>query len=542
MSTHNEHESAEITEQTLPAVDYDAVVVGAGFGGMYALHKLREAGMSVVGFEAAPDVGGTWYWNRYPGARCDIPSVLYSYSWSPELRAEWEWSEMFAGQPEILRYAQFVADRLDLRPLIRFNTRVTSASFDEQTSRWTVHTTEAGAVTARYCVMALGNLSAPHLPDIPGITDFAGQILHTAQWPHTTVDFTGKRVAVIGTGSSGIQVIPKIAETAEHVVVLQRTPAFSLPARNRPLDDATREFLEQTLPLHKASADRGRIPVDAFTALVPSREEQWRKYEELWNAGGAMFIAGGYPNVLVDESVNDEAAEFLRSKIRQRVDDPVTAEDLCPTDYPYGVKRACLDTDYYETYNRTHVRLVNLRRDPIVTISADSVITETGTYAIDVLVLATGFDAMTGALNAVDIAGVDGIRLADAWRDGPKTYLGIAAAGFPNLFLLTAPGGVSVIGNVLLNNEHHVEWMTDFLGYLRSHGATRFVASQEAQDKWMTGVAEMAQRSLFLKADSWYLGANVPGKPRVFMPYIGSGYQTRLAEIANQGYPGFTIT
>lgn len=520
--------------------EVDAIVAGAGFGGMYALHRLREQGLSVIGFDAAPEVGGTWYWNRYPGARCDIPSVLYSYHWSPEIRAEWPWSEMFAGAPEILEYAKFVADRLDLRPLIRFNTRIAEATFDEETNRWTVRTDDGDTVTAKYAVFALGNLSAPNLPDIPGIGSFTGRILHTAQWPEQDVDFTGLRVGVIGTGSSGVQVIPKIAETAEQLTVFQRTPAFTLPARNKPLDDETRGFLEQAIPFQAALVDRGRIPAEARDYPVPPREEQWQKYEELWNTSGAMFIAGGYPNVMVNSEVNDTVSDFIRGKIRETVTDPAVADALCPN-YAYGAKRATLGTDYYETYNKPNVNLVSLRQDPIIEVTADVVVTESGSHPIDVLVLATGFDAVTGALAKVDIRGVGGRSLAEAWADGPKTYLGVATAGFPNLFLPTAPGGVAVIGNVLLNNEHNVQWISDAIAHVESTGAQRIEADDDAQADWMAHIAEMASDTLFQTADSWYVGANVPGKARGFNFYIGPGYITRCSEVAANGYPGFTL-
>jgi len=527
-----------------PDIDCDVVVVGAGFGGLYALHKLRESGLSVRGLEAAPDVGGTWYWNRYPGARCDVPSLFYSYSWSPELRREWRWSNKYAGQDEILRYAQFATDRLDLRKLIQFDTRVAGATFDEKSERWIVETDRGNRLRARFVIMATGGLSVPNTPDIPGVSDFKGDIFHTARWPQEPVDFEGRRVGIIGTGSSGIQAIPMIAKTAKQLVVFQRTPNFSVPAHNRPLIEEDYTTFEAGLDAYLASleqSDFGRVPPTAFTAEVPPRDVQWKRYEQLWKDGGSGGFLKAFPNILTHPEVNDVAADFVRQKIRETVKDPRTAAALSPSGYPFGVKRLCVDTNYFETYNRPNVELVNLREEPIEKITHGAVDTASRHFELDALVFATGFDAVTGALLAVDIRGRDGVTLKDAWSEGPKTYLGLTVAGFPNLFTITGPGSPSVIGNVITNCEYHVDWIADCLTHMRRRNLGTIEPDGEAQNAWVAHVAEVADRTLFPKANSWYLGVNIPGKPRVFMPYIGEGYRTTCKEIVADGYRGFTF-
>ena len=525
-------------------IECDVVVVGAGFGGLYALHKLREIGLSVRGLEAAPDVGGTWYWNRYPGARCDVPSLFYSYSWSPELRREWRWTNRYAGQEEILNYARFAADRLDLRKLIQFDTKVARATFDEKNERWVVETDRGGRLVARFVVMATGGLSVPNTPDIPGVTDFKGAIYHTARWPQEPVSFEGKKVGIIGTGSSGIQAIPMIAKAAKQLVVFQRTPNFSVPARNRPLTDEDHKSFDAGLEAYLASleqSDFGRVPPTAFTAEVPPRDVQWKHYEKLWNEGGSGGFLKAFPNILVHPGVNDVAADFVRQKIREAVKDPKTAAALSPHGYPFGVKRLCVDTDYFDTYNRPNVELVNLRDEPIEKITPDGVDTVTRHFELDALVFATGFDAVTGALLAVDIRGRKGVTLKDAWSEGPKAYLGLATVGFPNLFAITGPGSPSVIGNVITNCEYHVDWIAECLAHMRRRGLGTIEPERQAQDDWVEHVAEVADRTLFPKANSWYLGVNIPGKPRVFMPYIGEGYRTTCKEIVADDYRGFTF-
>jgi cyclohexanone monooxygenase len=520
----------------------DVVVVGAGFGGLYALHKLRENGLAVRGLEAAPDVGGTWYWNRYPGARCDVPSLFYSYSWSPELRREWRWTNRYAGQEEILAYARFAADRLDVRRLIQFDTRVVSATFDERSERWIVETDRGGRLTARFLIMATGGLSVPNTPDIPGVADFKGAIYHTARWPQEPVNFEGKRVGIIGTGSSGIQAIPMIAKAAKQLIVFQRTPNFSVPARNRPLTGEDHESFDAGLDAYLASleqSDFGRVPPTAFAAEVPPRDVQWKHYEKLWQEGGSGGFLKAFPNILVHPGVNDVAADFVRQKIRETVKDPKTAAALSPHGYPFGVKRLCVDTDYFDTYNRPNVELVNLPDEPIEKITAHAIDTAARHFELDALVFATGFDAVTGALLAVDIRGRDGVTLKDAWSEGPKTYLGLTTVGFPNLFAITGPGSPSVIGNVITNCEYHVDWIAECLTYMRRRGLDTIEPERRAQDDWVQHVAEVADRTLFPKANSWYLGVNIPGKPRVFMPYIGEGYRTTCKEIVADDYRGF---
>ncbi|MDB5488218.1 MAG: cyclohexanone monooxygenase [Reyranella sp.] len=525
-------------------IDCDVVVVGAGFGGLYALHKLRECGLSVRGLEAAPDVGGTWYWNRYPGARCDVPSLFYSYSWSPELRREWRWTNRYAGQDEILRYAQFAADRLDLRKLIQFDTKVAGATFDEKSERWIVATDRGSRLCARFVIMATGGLSVPNTPDIPGVADFKGEIFHTARWPQEPVSFEGKRVGIIGTGSSGIQAIPAIAEMAKQLVVFQRTPNFSVPAHNRPLTDEDHKSFDDGLDTYLASleqSDFGRVPPTAFTAEVPPRDVQWKHYENLWKDGGSGGFLKAFPNILTHPEVNEVAADFVRQKIRETVQDPKTAATLSPSGYPFGVKRLCVDTDYFKTYNRPNVELVNLREEPIEKITANAVDTASRHFELDALVFATGFDAVTGALLAVDIRGRDGVQLKDAWSEGPKAYLGLTVKGFPNLFTITGPGSPSVIGNVITNCEYHVDWIAECLTHMRRRNLGTIEPDGKAQDAWVAHVAEVADRTLFPKANSWYLGVNIPGKPRVFMPYIGEGYRTTCKEIVADGYRGFTF-
>jgi len=522
--------------------EIDAVVVGAGFGGLYMLHKLRELGVSVQGFEAGSNVGGTWYWNRYPGARCDVPSLFYSYTWSEELQKDWRWSEKYAAQPEILAYANHVADRFDLRPLVAFDTRVLSATFDEVADRWHIVTDRGDDVSARWVVMATGCLSTPRAPPISGVESFAGATYHTGAWPHEGVDFSGRRVGVIGTGSSGIQSIPVIASQAEHVTVFQRTPNFSVPANNTPLTDKDIEDFWKMYPGYIAMVKGPGMGFggNAANALAATPEERRQRFEEFWGVGGAGFLAA-WGGVVTDIDVNNEAADFVREKIAATVKDPETAEALKPYDHPIGTKRICVDTDYYATYNRPNVTLVNLRKTPIEAITPEGVRTSAATYPLDALVFATGFDAMTGALLAIDIKGVGGADFREAWAEGPKAYLGLAVAGFPNLFIITGPGSPSVLSNMINSIEQHVEWITGCIGYMREKGLTRIVADQAAQEAWVAHVARVAAKTLFPRAASWYMGANIPGKPRVFMPYIGSGYRQKCADVAAAGYEGFEL-
>jgi cyclohexanone monooxygenase len=524
------------------AGEVDAVVVGAGFGGMYMLYKLREAGFSAQGFEAGDGVGGTWYWNRYPGARCDVPSLFYSYTWSEELQKEWRWTEKYAAQPEILAYANHVADKFDLKPLIAFETRVLAAHFDEAADRWRVTTDRGDELMARFVVMATGCLSTPRKPPIPGVEDFTGPTHHTGAWPHEGVDFTGQRVAVIGTGSSGIQSIPQIAKQADHVTVFQRTANYSVPANNTPLTDKDIEDFWKMYPGYMAMVKGPGLGFggNPANALAATPEERRQRFEEFWGVGGAGFLAA-WGGVITDLDLNTEAADFVREKIGETVQDAKTAEALKPFDHPIGTKRICVDIDYFETYNRPNVTLVNLRETPIEAIEAHAVRTSDATYDVDALVFATGFDAMTGTLLAIDIKGAGGATLKDAWAEGPKAYLGLAVAGLPNLFIVTGPGSPSVLSNMINSIEQHVEWIVDCMAYMREHGFSRIAADAQTQEAWVAHVRRVADKTLFPRAASWYMGANIPGKPRVFMPYIGSGYRKKCAEVAAAGYEGFDL-
>ncbi|MCG5220099.1 flavin-containing monooxygenase [Streptosporangium sp. KLBMP 9127] len=533
--------------------ELDAVVVGAGIAGLYMLHRLRGLGLSTVVYEAGDGVGGTWYWNRYPGARCDVESLEYSYSFSPELEQEWVWTEKFPAQPEILRYLEHVADRFDLRRDIRFQTRVTSARFDEGANRWLVTTApgetgETGeTVSARFCVMATGCLSVSKKPEVPGLERFRGTSYHTGHWPREGVDFTGLRVGVIGTGSSGIQSIPIIAEQAAHLTVFQRTPNFSFPAQNAPLDEETQRARKAVYPEHRQRARESGfgVPGEAgqTSALDADAEERRLVYQAGWERGSLVGILQCFNDLLVNEKANDTAAEFVRAKIREMVDDPETAAALSPAGHPIGTKRPCLDTGYYTTYNRDDVSLIDLRRSPIAEITETGVRTTGTDHELDSLVFATGFDAMTGALLAVDIRGRDDLSLRQKWAAGPRAYLGLGTAGFPNLFMITGPGSPSVLSNMMVSIEQHVEWIGDCLRYMRDHDLTSIEATPEAEDDWVRHVERIGSRTLYPKADSWYMGANVPGKPRVFMPYIGGvgTYRKTCEEVAAKHYTGFTF-
>ena len=525
--------------------DVDVIVVGAGFAGMYLLHRLRGLGFSAQVLEAADGVGGTWYWNRYPGARCDIASIDYSYSFDPELDAEWQWAEKYATQPEILRYANHVADRFDLRRDIRFGTRVDAAVWDDDAKMWRVKTDQGDEISGRYYVMATGCLSQPKAPDIEGHDRFAGEVYYTSSWPHDGVDLTGKRVGVIGTGSSGIQSIPIMARQATAMTVFQRTPNFSLPAHNGDIPAYKVEAIEADRAEYRERArwSRGGVPVEPTEdpAMALSHEEQQRRLEEAWEAGELFAILGTFADLIVNPDANEIVAEFIRGKIRTIVDDPETAETLCPTDHPFGTKRPCLDTDYYETFNLPHVELVDLRKHPITTITETGLDTADGSYEFDVLVYATGFDAMTGAIVSVDITGRDGLKLKDKWVEGPKTYLGLTVNGFPNFFAVTGPGSPSVLSNMMVSIEQHVDWIADCIKDLRVEGLAVIEPTETAESGWNVHVNDCADITLYPRANSWYMGANVPGKPRVFLPYVGGvdAYRQACDEVVEQDYLGF---
>ncbi|MFP6746098.1 MAG: NAD(P)/FAD-dependent oxidoreductase, partial [Alphaproteobacteria bacterium] len=500
-------------------MEFDAIIVGAGVGGLYALHRLRGMGLKVGVFEAGADVGGTWYWNRYPGCRCDVESMEYSYSFSEELQQEWQWPERYGTQPEILRYINHVADRFDLRRDIRFDTRVLSGHFDEAANRWTLVTDKHGAISAPYCIMATGNLSTPRVPDFPGLEDFGGKWYHTGLWPHDGVDFTGLRVGIIGTGSSGVQSIPHIAKQAKHLHVFQRTANFSLPARNAPLDDeAARrhkaEYAERRAAAFDTPFGISGYPRPAISALEATAEERQAAYEAKWAEGGSISFLYAYNDLLTNKAANDTASEFVRGKIRATVNDPEVAELLAPKDHPIGTKRLILDSGYYETFNRENVTLVDARAAPIEAITPNGIRTKDAEYAFDAIIFATGFDAMTGALLDIDLRGAKGEKLADKWAGGPRSNLGLKMAGFPNMFLITGPQSPSVKAQMILACEQHIDWIADCLKHMESRGLTRIEADREAEDDWVAHNNEIADGTLYPLANSWYMGANIPGKPR----------------------------
>jgi cation diffusion facilitator CzcD-associated flavoprotein CzcO len=538
-------QATEIQRAPVPH-EIDVVIVGAGFAGMYMLHRLRGLGLSAVVFDVANGVGGTWYWNRYPGARCDVESMQYSYSFSRALEQEWQWSELFAGQPEILRYANHVADRLDLRRDMRFETRVTGAMFNEAAHRWTVRTDRGDVVSARHCVMATGCLSAARMPDFPGLDSFKGKTYHTGHWPHEGVDFTGLRVGVVGTGSSAIQAIPVIAARAAHVTVFQRTPNFSIPSRNGPMPADYAQSWMDTYPARRAEARMSRNGILANpndqSAIETPEPERLATYEQRWEIGGTYFMAA-FNDLIFNQASNDTAAEFVRNKIRSMVKDPAKAELLAPTNHPIGTKRICVDTDYYLTYNQPNVDLVDVRNAPIEGVMPDGLLVGGKEYAFDAIVFATGFDAMTGALTGMGIVGRGGEKLADKWEAGPRTYLGLMTTGFPNLFMITGPGSPSVLSNMIVSIEQHVDWISDCLSHLRNRQLDCIEPAISAENAWVAHVNEVAHTTLYPSAASWYMGANIPGKPRVFMPYIGGvgTYRRKCDEVAAKGYEGFLL-
>jgi cyclohexanone monooxygenase len=532
---------------------YDVVVVGAGFAGMYMLYRLRGLGFSVRVYEQGSGVGGTWYWNRYPGARCDVESMQYSYSFSDELQQEWDWSERYATQPEILRYANHVADRFGLRADIQFNTTVDACAFDEDASSWTVKTSDgktsdSKTVTARFVVLATGCLSNARKPDIKGLDSFKGPVYHTGNWPHEKIDFTGLRVGIIGTGSSGIQSVPVIAGEAKHLVVFQRTPNYSIPAQNKPLTAEERAAFKKIYPeVRRFAREEAK---NGIYAEVPDRgalddgdNARRARYEARWQYGGLTFMSV-YNNLALDKAANDTAADFVRGKIAETVKDPVTARLLQPVTYPIGTKRICIDTDYFGTFNRPNVTLVDIKTNPIREIVPHAVRAGGKEYEIEALVLATGFDAMTGSVAKIDIRGRKGRTLNQKWAEGPKTYLGLMSAGFPNLFIITGPGSPSVLSNMIVSIEQHVDWIADCLAFMRERSLATMEAEPDAEENWVAHVNEVANVTLYPQANSWYMGANIPGKPRIFMPYIGGvgPYRQICNEVAAKGYEGFAMT
>ena len=528
------------------AAPLDAVIIGAGFSGLYQLHQLRDhLGLSVVVLEAAGDVGGTWYWNRYPGARCDSESYSYSYSFDRELEQEWNWTERYPEHAEIRRYLEHVADRFSLRRDIRFDTRVVSAAFDDATNLWTVKTGGGDSYTTRFLITAVGCLSSANIPKIPGLDGFAGRWYHTGRWPHEGVDFTGKRVGLIGTGSTGIQATPVIAAQAAHLTVFQRTPNYSVPARNGPFTAEAQAKIKADYPAlrEKMRSTVNGHPYDIRedSALDIPEQERLRRYEAAWEAGGLGFRAT-FADLLRNKEANDTASEFIRAKIRSIVKDPETARKLTPTDHPFAAKRPPIDSGYFETFNRDNVSLVDVRETPIQEITPRGIRTGDKEYELDAIVFATGFDAMTGPLLAIDITGGGGRSLRQDWAAGPRTYLGLQVPGYPNLFTVTGPGSPAVLANMPVAIEQHTRWITGCIRHMQENGLTRIEADPKAAEDWVAHVNEAAHETLLPMANhSWYLGANIPGKPRVFMPYAGgmARYARLCDEVARDGYRGF---
>jgi len=519
------------------ATELDAVIVGAGFSGLYGLHKLRGLGLRARVFEAGTGLGGTWFWNRYPGARCDVESMEYSFKFDEALQQEWVWSERYSTQPEILSYLNHVADRFDLHRDIALETRVTEAHFDERTARWNVRTDCGDRVSAKFCIMATGCLSSTNTPRFPGLDAFAGRVFHTGQWPQEPVEFTGRRVGIIGTGSSAIQAIPIIAGQARHLFVFQRTPNYSVPAQNEPLD------LEMQARIKAKYGELRRLGSQmpfGFDVKFNEKSALGVSDEQRWLHGGLPFL-GAYADLLFSKEANETAAEFLRLKIREIVRDPEIVALLSPQDV-VGCKRLCSDTGYFETFNRSNVTLVDVKSALIEAITPTGLRTAKQEYAFEDLILATGFDAMTGSLLRIDIRGVGDATLAERWAEGPCTYLGLSTVGFPNLFMITGPGSPSVLSNMVGSIEQHVEWIADCIAHLRAHGLSRIEATPEAQRDWVAHVNEVADSTLYPRCNSWYLGANVPGKPRVFMPYLGfPQYVEKCNQVAAAGYEGFRL-
>jgi cyclohexanone monooxygenase len=524
--------------------DCDVVIVGAGFAGLYLLHRLRGLGFSTRVFETGSGVGGTWYWNRYPGARCDVESIQYSYSFSEELEQEWWWPEKFSAQPDILAYANHVADRFDLRHDIDFDTTVTSAHFDEGKRRWAVETDAGEQISARFCIMATGCISTAQTPDFEGLSDYKGATYHTGAWPHKGVDFTGQRIAVIGTGSSGIQAIPVLAEQADHVTVFQRTPNYSLPTQNQPMTEEYAQYWKDNYPAlreEQRHTGKGSIrDLNDESALAVSAEDRDAMYTKRWAVGGTGFLSA-YNDLILSREANETAAEFVRNQIRATVRDRQVAELLVAKDYPIGAKRICVDSGYFETYNRDNVALVDISDAPIERLTETGLVVNDQSYEFDAIVFATGFDAMTGTLFKIDIQGRAGATLRKKWEAGPRTYLGLMCESFPNMFMITGPGSPSVLSNMIVSIEQHVDLVTETLVHMRDRDLAVMEPTLEAEDDWVEEVNVAAYKTVYPAAASWYMGANIPGKPRIFMPYIGGvGVYRKICEkMVAEGYKGF---
>ena len=530
------------------AIQLDVAIVGAGWAGMYMLHRVRQLGLSVRVFEAGSDVGGTWYWNRYPGARCDVPSLDYSYSFSPELQQEWEWTERYAAQPEIERYAHHVAERFDLRRDIQFDTKIVSAQFDEESRRWELHTDEGQVVSAHYFILATGGYSVPIKPNIPGVDSFAGEMYYTARWPREKVDFAGKRVGIIGTGSSGMQTATVVArEGVEHLYVFQRTPNYAVPARNHPLDAEYQRRFKETYEDHRRRARASSFgipfPLGDRPAIDYSDEEFEKKMQEVWEPGGSAILAA-FTDLLVNEDSNRRVSAFLRETIRTRVDDPEVAEKLGAKTHFLGSRRLLVEDTYFEIYNQANVSLVDVKEAPITEITPSGVRTADSEYELDVLILATGFDSGTGALLQIDIHGRHDRVLREHWAAGPRTYLGIMMHGFPNMFAIAGAGSPSIRSQVILSIEQHVDWISDLLAHTQEYEIATIEPTAEAEEAWTDHVAQVAASTLTIRDETQYVGANIPGKPRVYVAYLGgvSRYRAFCDEVRNRGYEGVVFT
>jgi cyclohexanone monooxygenase len=525
---------------------YDAVIIGAGVSGMYALHHLREMGLSVRVYDGASDIGGTWWYNRYPGARVDGPgSPFYCYTFSDEMMKEWDWEETQSDQTSVLNYLEYVADKFDFRSDIQFDTWVQDARYDEAAQRWTVETNTGVTASAQYVICAVGALSKTNMPDIPGINDFKGETYHTGRWPHEPVSFKGKRVAVIGTGSSGIQCIPEIAKEADHVTVLQRTAQYSVPAGNRDITPEemanARENWDAVVAQMKGHA--GGFPFDTHERMTfdDTPEQRNERYEALWQRGGFKFFLDGYNDIAMSEEANATLADFIRGKIREIVHDPDIAEKLLP-DYFVMTKRPILDDGYFETFNRDNVTLVDLRKEPIERFTETSVVTGEGEYPIDMLVLATGFDAISGSMLRLNPKGRGGLSLKDRWSERFHNYLGLTVAGFPNMFMIHGPGSPGVFYNMPLGAERQMGWIGDFMRHQSEKGLDAGEPTNESEDAWGSEVTGIANATLFPRTDSWWTGANIPGKPRYFSAYLGGSlYYMRIADVTAKGYAGFVF-
>lgn len=531
----------------------DVLIVGAGFGGLYMLYRARRQGLRAQVVEAAPSVGGTWYHNRYPGARVDIQSLEYSFEFDDALQQAWRWTERYATAPELLRYANHVADRLALRDGIALNTRISGAEFDEATQRWKARAEDGRHWSARFMVMATGPLSAPNVPAFKGLSAFKGLVCHTADWPHEPVDFTGMRVGIIGTGSSGVQATPIIAQQAAQLTVFQRTAAYAVPAHNAPLDPAYEANIKadyagfRARNLQMRGAFGGEVPPNPVSALAATPEEREAEYERRWQIGGFCLL-GSFVDTMTDLRANALAAEFVRGKIRSIVHNPETARLLSPTQ-TIGCKRLCVDTGYYATFNQPHVQLVDISGSGdnggsrIEEITADGVRAGGKHYPLDALVLATGFDAITGTMMRLDLRGRNGVTIRSKWADGPHNYLGLMVAGFPNMFNVAGAGSAAAFTNVIKSIEHHVDWIARCIAHLDATGRTTIEPTLQAEAGWMALLQAIAEQTVFLSCNSWYLGANIEGKPRMFMQMAAGFpmYAAKCADVAAKGYEGFVL-